>query len=81
MLPDYGVVVGRYVNYTTNQGQWMHVDLNINAANVQYQAAVDVNEPNFSIRSSTNLTSAYSLQYRDCQTAGTIWTRIPPRAR
>ena len=46
MLPDYGVVVGRYVNYTTNQGQWMHVDLNINAANVQYQAAVDVNEPN-----------------------------------
>jgi len=24
----------------------MHVDLNINAANVQYQAAVDVNEPN-----------------------------------
>lgn len=46
MLPDYGVVVGQYVNYTTNQGQWMHVDLNINAANVQYQAAVDVNEPN-----------------------------------
>jgi uncharacterized protein DUF2278 len=46
MLPDYGVVVGRYVNYTTNQGQWMHVDLNINAAEVPYQAAVDVNEPN-----------------------------------
>ena len=46
MLPDYGVVVGQYVSYTTNQGQWMHVDLNINAANVQYQAAVDVNEPN-----------------------------------
>jgi len=44
MLPDYGVVVGQYVNYTTNQGQWMHVDLNIKA-DVQYQAAVDVNEP------------------------------------
>jgi hypothetical protein len=44
--PDYGVVVGQYVSYTTNQGQWMHVDLNINAANLQYQAAVDVNEPN-----------------------------------
>ena len=23
MLPDYGVVIGQYVNYTTNQGQWM----------------------------------------------------------
>ncbi|HXO37863.1 MAG TPA: DUF2278 family protein [Candidatus Acidoferrum sp.] len=50
MLPAYGVVVGQYVNYTTNQGQWMHVDLNINAANVQYQAAVDVNEPNGSFQ-------------------------------
>lgn len=46
MLPDYGVVIGQFVNYTTNQGQWLHVDLNINAAGVQYQAAVDVNEPN-----------------------------------
>jgi hypothetical protein len=46
MLPAYGVVVGQFVNYTTNQGQWLHVDLNINAADVQYQAAVDVNEPN-----------------------------------
>jgi hypothetical protein len=46
MLPAYGVVVEQYVNYTTNQGQWMHVDLNINAAGAQYQAAVDVNEPN-----------------------------------
>jgi hypothetical protein len=46
MLPAYGVVVGQYVNYTTNQGQWMHVDLNINTGNVLYQAAVDVNEPN-----------------------------------
>jgi hypothetical protein len=46
MLPAYGVVVGQFVNYTTNQGQWMHVDLNINAAGAQYQAAVDVNEPN-----------------------------------
>ena len=46
MLPAYGVVIGQYVNYTTNQGQWMHVDLNINAAGTQYQAAVDVNEPN-----------------------------------
>lgn len=46
MLPDYGVVVGRFVNYTTNQGQWMHVDLNIQAGDVQYEAAVDVNEPN-----------------------------------
>jgi hypothetical protein len=46
MLPEYGVVIGQYVSYTTNQGQWMHVDLNINANGVQYQAAVDVNEPN-----------------------------------
>lgn len=46
MLPDYGVAVGRYLNYTTNQGQWMHVDLAIDAGGVQYQAAVDVNEPN-----------------------------------
>ena len=46
MLPDYGVVIGNYLNYTTNQGQWMHVDLNIQAWNLQYQAAVDVNEPN-----------------------------------
>jgi len=46
MLPDYGVVIGQFVNYTTNQGQWLHVDLNSNAASVQYQAAVDVNEPN-----------------------------------
>ena len=46
MLPAYGAVIGQYVNYTTNQGQWMHVDLNINAAGTQYQAAVDVNEPN-----------------------------------
>jgi len=45
MLPDYGVVIGQYLNYTTNQGQWMHVDLSINAGGVQYQAAVDVNEP------------------------------------
>jgi hypothetical protein len=37
VLPDYGVVVGQYLNYTTNQGQWLHVDLNINANSVQYQ--------------------------------------------
>lgn len=46
MLPAYGVVVGNFLNYTTNQGQWMHVDLNVQAADTQYQAAVDVNEPN-----------------------------------
>ena len=45
MLPAYGVVVGQYLNYTTNQGQWMHVDLNIRAGETDYQAAVDVNEP------------------------------------
>jgi len=45
MLPDYGVVVGKYVDFTTNQGQWMHVDLNILAGDVPYQAAVDVNQP------------------------------------
>jgi len=45
MLPDYGVVIGQYVSYSTNQGQWMHVDLNIQADRL-YQAAVDVNEPN-----------------------------------
>ncbi len=46
MLPSYGVVIGTYQNYTKNQGQWLHVDLNIDAAGVIYQAAVDVNEPN-----------------------------------
>jgi hypothetical protein len=46
MLPAYGVVIGQYLNYTTNQGRWMHVDLNINAGGTTYQAAVDVNEPN-----------------------------------
>jgi hypothetical protein len=46
MLPDYGVVVGQYLSYTTNQGQWMHVDLKIQGGDIQYQAAVDVNEPN-----------------------------------
>ena len=39
-------MVGRYTGYTTNQGQWLHVDLNIAAGAAQYQAAVDVNEPN-----------------------------------
>lgn len=46
MLPDYGVVIGQYTSYTRNQGQWLHVDLNIQAGNSVYQAAVDVNEPN-----------------------------------
>jgi hypothetical protein len=45
MLPDYGVVVGQYVSNTRNQGQWLHVDLNIQAGRDPYQAAVDVNEP------------------------------------
>src|ERR1700761_3130709 len=46
MLPDYGVVIGEFGKYTTEQGRWMHVDLNIQAKKVVYQAAVDVNEPN-----------------------------------
>ena len=45
MLPDYGVVIGQHLNYTANQGQWMHVDLNITGGDLTYQAAVDVNEP------------------------------------
>ncbi len=44
-LPSYGVVVGNYLNYTREQGQWLHVDMNIQAGNSVYQAAVDVNEP------------------------------------
>lgn len=44
MLPDYGVVIGRYLNYTREQGQWLHVDLNIQAGGSVYQAAVDVTE-------------------------------------
>ncbi len=44
-LPDgYGVLVGDFQSYGTEQGQWYHVDLNITAAGSQYQAAVDVNE-------------------------------------
>jgi hypothetical protein len=46
MSLEYGVVIGQYESYTTNQGQWMPVDLDINANSAQYQAAVDVNEPN-----------------------------------
>ena len=46
MLPDYGVVIGQYKSYTNEQGQWLHFDLNIEAAESTYQAAVDVNEPN-----------------------------------
>lgn len=46
MLPAYGVAIGEFGTYTTEQGQWMHVDLNVKAAGVTYQAAVDVNEPN-----------------------------------
>lgn len=46
MLPDYGVVLGKYLNYSRNQGQWLHVDFNIQAGQQIYQAAVDVNEPN-----------------------------------
>jgi hypothetical protein len=46
MLPAYGAVVGEFKNYTTEQGQWYHVDLNIQAGEVLYQAAVDVNEIN-----------------------------------
>jgi hypothetical protein len=46
MLPDYGVVVGDFTNYTTQQGQWYHVDMNIQAGDSVYQAAVDVNEVN-----------------------------------
>lgn len=45
MLPDYGVVIGAYQNFTKEQGQWLHVDMNILAGNQVYQAAVDVNEP------------------------------------
>jgi hypothetical protein len=46
MLGSYGVVVGEYVSYITEQGQWFHVDLSINAGGAKYQAAADVNEPN-----------------------------------
>jgi hypothetical protein len=75
MLPAYGVVVGQYVNYTTNQGQWMHVDLNINTGNVLYQAAVDVNEPNglFQYQVFNNLAQICSVPLRDCLLAGTPW--------
>jgi hypothetical protein len=46
MLPAYGVVVGDFTGYTTEQGQWYHVDMNIQAGKSVYQAAVDVNEVN-----------------------------------
>jgi len=46
MLPSYGVVIGRYLSHTTEQGQWFHVDMMIQAGDQQYQAAVDVNEQN-----------------------------------
>jgi hypothetical protein len=46
MLASYGVVVGEYTSYITEQGQWFHVDLTINAGGTPYQAAADVNEVN-----------------------------------
>lgn len=46
MLPSYGVVVGNFTTYTTEQGQWYHVDMNIEVGDSTYQAAVDVNEIN-----------------------------------
>ena len=46
MLPSYGVVIGQSGNYSTEQGKWMHVVMNVEAGGVKYQAAVDVNEPN-----------------------------------
>jgi hypothetical protein len=46
MLASYGVVVGEYASYITEQGQWFHVDLSINAGGTKYQAAADVNEVN-----------------------------------
>ena len=46
MLPSYGVVIGQSGSYSTEQGKWMHVVMNVEAAGVKYQAAVDVNEPN-----------------------------------
>ena len=67
MLPDYGVVIGQHLNYTTNQGQWMHVDLNITAGDLTYQAAVDVNEPGglFQYQVFNNLDASCSPPSRD----------------
>jgi hypothetical protein len=47
VLPAYGVVIGDYVNYTKEVGQWLHVLMSIQTGRgTTYQAAVDVNEPN-----------------------------------
>ena len=46
----YGVVVGEFLNYQTEQGQWFHVDMNINAGGATYQAAVDVNETELNLQ-------------------------------
>ena len=45
MLPSYGVLVGAYAAYTREQGQRLHVDMNVQVGETIYQAAVDVNEP------------------------------------
>ena len=45
MLKDYGVLIGTFVSSGEHQGQWLHAILNLNAAGVAYQCAVDVNEP------------------------------------
>jgi hypothetical protein len=42
----YGVVIGTYSRFITEQGQWYHVDATIDASGTPYQAAVDVNEVN-----------------------------------
>jgi hypothetical protein len=44
MLPSYGVVIGTYSSYHTDQGEWYHLDIEMQAGQTQYEAAVDVNE-------------------------------------
>jgi hypothetical protein len=45
MLPNYGVLIGKFVSSSREQGQWLHAILNLDVSGTAYQCAVDVNEP------------------------------------
>lgn len=77
MLPAYGVVVGNFTGYTTETGQWYHVDMNIQAGDSLYQAAVDVNEVdgNFQYQIFNNLDQSLFTQ---CAGLPDGWTSLAP---
>ncbi len=77
MLPAYGVVAGNFTTYGTETGQWYHVDMNIQAGDSVYQAAVDVNEVdgNFQYQIFNNLDQSLFTQVAALPVG---WTTLAP---